>query len=36
MGDHVVKLIEYNEEIKFLEVYSLLNSSDLPIHETYK
>lgn len=36
LGDHIVKLIEYDEEIKFIDIYSLLNSSDLPIHETYK
>ncbi|MBF7691502.1 dsDNA nuclease domain-containing protein [Acinetobacter pollinis] len=34
--DHIVKLIEYNQEIKFIEIYSLLNSSDLPIDENYK
>lgn len=34
--DHIVKLIEYNQEIKFIEIYSLLNSSDIPIHENYK
>ena len=34
--DHIVKIIEYNQEIKFIEIYSLLNSLDIPIYENYK
>ena len=30
--DHIVKLIEYNQKIRFIDIYSLLNSSDLPVH----
>lgn len=35
-GDHIAKLIEYKEEINFIDIYSLLNSTDIPIHYHYK
>lgn len=34
--DHIVNLIEIGEYFSFFDIYSLLSSSDLPIHSHYK
>ncbi|WP_019459208.1 dsDNA nuclease domain-containing protein [Acinetobacter sp. GG2] len=36
LSDHIINLIEVGEYFSFFDIYSLLSSSDLPIHFDYK